>query len=100
MSSWIILFSAFFISLSAISDQLRNTSLTGNHDRYEDEDEGPLVDKDLTIAWIYKPPYTLAADNQSQEGHILIRGLRALSAHGVRMWSRNGHSLPGSNVSR
>ena len=72
MSSWIILFPAFFISLSAISDQLRNTSLTGIQDRHEGDEEH-LVQKNLTIAWVYKPPYTISAANESQEGNFLMR---------------------------
>ena len=74
MSSWIIVLSAFFVGLGAI--QIRNTSMTGNQDR-DEEDEGHWVKKDLTIAWIAKPPYTPSAANGSQddEGHVLIRNV-------------------------
>ena len=74
MSTWIIVLSAIYIGVGAI--QLRNTSVIGNGDR-DEEDEGNLVKKNLTIAWIKKIPYTTSASNGSQddEGHGLIRNV-------------------------
>ena len=63
--------SAIFIGLGAI--QLRNTSLTGNQDR-DEENVGHRLKKDLTVGWIKKPPYTVSTNGSLDgEGHVLIR---------------------------
>ena len=71
MSAWIIVLSAIFTGVGAI--QLRNTSVTGNQDR-DEEGEGNLVKKNITIAWVKKVPYTTSASNGSQDdkGHGLL----------------------------
>lgn len=52
MNTWIIVLSAaIFIGVGA--NQLQNTSVISNQDR-DEEDEGNLVKKSLTIAWIKK----------------------------------------------
>ena len=75
MNTWIIVLSAaIFIGVGA--NQLQNTSVIGNQDR-DEEYEGNLVKKSLTISWIKKIPYTTTASNGSQddEGHGLIRNV-------------------------
>ena len=75
MSVWIIVLSAIFTGLGA--NQFRNASLTGSQD-IEEEEQGHLLRKNLTIAWIEKLPYTPSRrTNGSQDdvSHVLIRNV-------------------------
>ena len=74
----IIVLSAIVFALGAI--QLRTTSATGNESTHCNEggddknEEYPMI-KNLSIAWIEKPPYTPSAANGSldDESHVLFK---------------------------
>ena len=78
MSSWIKVVPAIFIGLGAI--KLLTISATGNESTHgnedgNDEEEEYWAIKDLTIAWIERPPYTTSPTNGSvdSEVHGMIR---------------------------
>ena len=72
--TWIIVLPAIVIALGVIQLQTtsanKNESTRGNEDG-DDEDEEYLMIKNLTMAWIDKPPYTPAAANGSPDDHSL-----------------------------
>ncbi len=78
MVNWFKVLSAVVIGLNVI--QLRLSSATGNsstlgNDDKDEWDEYDLKRKNLTVAWIEKPPYTTAPQNGSldNEVHGMIR---------------------------
>ena len=68
--TWIIVLPAIVIALGAI--QLRTTSATGNestdcNEGGDNEDEKYPMAKDVAIAWIEKPPYTLTTNGSLED---------------------------------
>ena len=73
MSSWIKVVPAIFIGLGAI--ELLTISATGNESTHgnedgNDEEEEYWAIKDLTIAWIERPPYTTSPTNGSLDSEV------------------------------
>ena len=96
MSSWIKVISMIFIGLCVF--HLRTTSTIGNettsgNEDGDDDGEEHLPEKDLTIAWIEKPPYTTSPTNESldNEAHGMLRDV--LLPHIIKECGYRAHDI-------